>query len=84
MLGTTKPADDPVKRRLGTGLLVVGACGACWIVPLLIAALGAGWLGALGAGWAWMMGAAIATGAALVLVRRIQRRRRHGCACPTA
>jgi hypothetical protein len=73
-----------MKRRIGTGLLFVGACSACWVAPLLIALLGAGWVGALGAGWTWMAGAAVVAGATLVLVRRVQRRRRPGCACPPA
>jgi hypothetical protein len=70
-----------VKRNLGTGLLVAGACGACWIAPLLVALLGAGWAGALGAGWAWAVVAGCAGLAGLVLLRRIRRRRQGACGC---
>ncbi|MGD9570480.1 MAG: hypothetical protein AB7V62_01175 [Thermoleophilia bacterium] len=72
-----------MRRKLGTGLLVVGACSACWIVPVLVALLGAGWAGALGASWFWIACAAVLTGAAAVLVRRGQRRRRAQCGCAT-
>lgn len=72
-----------MSRRLGTGLLVVGACGACWIVPLLVAAVGAGWAGSLGASGIWMACAALLAGAGAVLLRRSQRRRAR-CACPTS
>ena len=72
-------------RRIGLGLLVAGACGACWIAPLLVATLGAGWVGALGAGWPWTLGAAALGAIAVVAVRRLQRRRRPGaCAAPRA
>lgn len=72
-------------RRIGGGLLLVGACGACWLVPLLVGLVGAGWLGALGAGWPWMAGIGLLAAGALVLGRRVQRRRRLGaCACPPA
>lgn len=71
-----------MRRRLGAGLLVAGACSACWIAPLVVAALGGGWTGALGGGWAWIVAVAAATGASLVLLRRLHRRR--GCGCPPA
>ncbi len=74
-----------MSRRVGLGLLVAGACSACWIAPLLVAALGAGWVGALGAGWPWMLGVAVLAAAAVVVGRRMQRRRRPGtCAAPPA
>ena len=53
-------------KRVGTGLLFVGACSACFIAPLLVGLLGAGWVGALGAGWGWMAGAALIAGATLI------------------
>ncbi len=70
-------------RRLGTGLLFVGACSACWVAPLLIALLGAGWAGALGAEWIWMAAVACAAAAGLLAVGLVRRRRRaasRGCA----
>lgn len=68
--------------KVGAGLLFVGACSACWIVPLLVGLLGAGWLGAFGASWPWMIGAAVLAALAVLIARRVQRRRRPGCACP--
>ena len=62
-------------RKVGTGLLVIGACSACWIAPLLTALLGAGWAGTLGASWVWMAAVAGVVAAGLVAARRIQRRR---------
>lgn len=73
-----------MSRRIGTGLLAVGACGACWIAPLAVGFAGAGWLGALGAGWPWMAGAGILAGAALVAARLRRRARSGACACPPA
>jgi hypothetical protein len=70
-----------VKRNLGTGLLVAGACSACWIAPVLVALMGAGWVGALGAGCAWAVAAGCASLVALVLLRRVRRRRQGVCDC---
>lgn len=69
-----------MRRNLGTGLLVAGACGACWIAPILIALLGAGWAGALGAGWGWAILAGCAGLVGLVLQRRFRRRAGGACA----
>lgn len=66
--------------KVGAGLLFVSACSACWIAPLLVGLLGAGWLGALGVSWPWMLGATALGALGLLTVRRI--RRRPGCACP--
>lgn len=70
-----------MKRGLRTGLLIAGACGACWIAPLLVALLGAGWLGALGAGWGWAIAAGCAGLVGLVLLRRVRRRKQDACGC---
>lgn len=67
-----------MSRRVGLGLLIAGACSACWIAPLLVAALGAGWLGALGASWPWMLGGAALGAIAVVVGRRLRRRQRSG------
>lgn len=72
-----------MKRRIGIGLLVAGACSACWVAPVLVAAIGAGWLGALGASWPWML-ATGATALALFAVRRLARRRPSACGQPPA
>jgi hypothetical protein len=68
-------------RKVGSGLLFIGACSACWVAPLLIALLGAGWAGALGASWIWMIAVAAVVTAGLVAARRIQRRRAAACNC---
>jgi hypothetical protein len=68
-----------VRRKLGTGLLLAGACSVCWIAPVLVALLGAGWAGALGAGWTWAIAAGCAGLAGIVLLRRVRRRRRRAC-----
>lgn len=72
-----------MKRRFGLGLLVAGACGACWVAPLLVAALGAGWLGALGARWPWTAVAAATGAIAVIAARRFARRHRpNACGQP--
>lgn len=71
-----------MRRGLGAGLLFAVACSACWIAPLVLAALGGGWAGALGGSWAWIVAVAAATGTSPVLLRRLRRRR--GCGCPPA
>lgn len=72
-----------MSRRIGTGLLVVGACSACWIAPLLVGLAGAGWLGARGVSWPVIAGIGVLGAAALVVGRRLrQRRRPAACACP--
>jgi hypothetical protein len=68
-------------RRAGTGLLFIAACSACWVAPLLIALLGAGWAGALGGSWSWMLAVACVLAVGLVAARRIQRRRSAACGC---
>lgn len=73
-----------MKRRIGIGLLVAGACSACWVAPVLVAAVGAGWLGALGASWPWMLATATAAGLALVAARRLARRPPDACGHPPA
>lgn len=73
-----------MKRRVGTGLLFLGACSACFIAPLLVGLAAGGWAGALGAGWPWVVGVAATGAAAFMVLRRVQRRRRPGCACPPA
>lgn len=73
-------------RRLGGGLLLAGACGACWLVPLMAGLVGAGWLGAFDVDWPWAVGAGLLTAAALFVARRMRRRGRpaSSCACPPA
>jgi len=73
-----------VKRNLGTGLLIAGACTACWIAPVLVALIGAGWVGALGAGWTWAIAAGCAALVGLVVLRRVRRRRQDACGCAPA
>lgn len=50
----------------------MGECGACWLVPLLVGLVGAGWFEALGAGWPWVAGIGLLVAGALVLGRRVQ------------
>lgn len=72
-----------MRRRLGLGLLVAGACGACWIAPLLVGAAAAGWLEWMEVGLPAVVGGAVVAAAAVALVRRVQRGRRPGaCAAP--
>lgn len=73
-----------MRRRIGLGLLFAGACGACWIAPLLVGAASAGWLESMEVGLPLVVGGGILAAIVVSLGRRLSRRRRpRGCAVPT-
>ena len=63
-------------RRVGLGLLLAGACGACWIAPLLVGAASAGWLESMEVGLPLAIGGGILAAIAVSVARRLSRRRR--------